>query len=96
MMQKILSYTIDDEIDLPLQTSVEVTIELPMGKRWLFFVTPELLANVGDFIHGTDARVHLGEKHMIVVSKLSIDTIDSVLRQLEKDCELEGRTLPLD
>ena len=88
-------YTIDDPLELPLTCSVEVTIDLPAGKRWLFFVTPELLASVGDFVDGTQSRLHLGEKHMIVVSDLSQAVIDSVLRQLADTGELESRTLPL-
>lgn len=44
----MFQYTVDDLIELPLQTSVEVTIAFPTGKRWLFFATPELLNRVGD------------------------------------------------
>lgn len=91
----MLQYTIDDLIELPLQTSVEVTIAFPTGLRWLFFVTPELLNRVGDFVDGSTARVHLGELHMIVVSELNAGIIDSVLRGLYQDGELERRTLPL-
>jgi hypothetical protein len=90
----MLQYTIDDLIELPLQTSIEVTISFPTGKRWLFFVTPELLNRVGDLVEGSKARVHLGELHMIVASELSAEIIDSVLRDLHKDGELERRTLP--
>lgn len=88
-------YTIDEPIELPLTCSVEVTIDFPAGKRWLFFVTPDLLARVGDFVQGTQSRLHLGERHMIVVSNLSSSVIDSVLRQLASTGELESRTLPL-
>jgi hypothetical protein len=91
----MLQYTIDDLIELPLQTSVEVTIAFPTGKRWLFFVTPELLNRVGDLVDGSTARVHLGELHMIVVSELSAEIIDAVLRDLHQDSELERRTLPI-
>lgn len=88
-------YTIDDEITLPLTCSIEVTIEFPAGKRWLFFATPELLSSVGDFAVGTHARLHLGEKHMIVVSEISKQVIDSVLEQLALSGELEARSVPL-
>lgn len=91
----MFQYTIDDLIEHPLQTSVEVTIAFPTGKRWLFFVTPELLNRVGDRVDGSMARVHLGELHMIVVSELSAGIIDSVLRDLHQTGELERRTLPL-
>jgi hypothetical protein len=88
-------YTIDDSIELPQTCSVEVTVDFPNGKRWLFFVTPELLAQVGDFVEGTQVRVHLGERHMIVVSELSAAVIESVMQQLARSGELEGRTIPL-
>jgi hypothetical protein len=91
----MLPYTIDDPIGIPLRSSVEVTIDFPTGKRWLFFVTPELLAAVGDFVEGTQSRLHLGERHMIVVTALSSTVIDSVLQQLADAGELESRTVPL-
>jgi hypothetical protein len=91
----MLPYAIDDLLERPLQTSVEVTITFPAGKRWLFFVTLELLNRVGDFVDGSTARVHLGELHMIVVSELTAEIIDSVLRDLHRNGELERRTLPL-
>jgi hypothetical protein len=91
----MLQYTIDDLIELPLQNSVEVTVTFPTGKRWLFFVTPELLNRVGDLVDGSSARVHLGELHMIVVSELSAEIIDAVLRDLHHDGELERRTLQI-
>lgn len=91
----MLAYTIDDSIESPLQTSVEVTIQLPSGPRWLFFTTPQLLHDVGDFVDEGGTRIHLGELHMIVVSEINADVIDSVLRSLETAGELERRTLPL-
>ena len=89
-------YTIDDEISVPLTCSVEVTIDFGSRKGWLFFATPYLLASVSYFVEGTRVRLHLGERHMVVVSELSAPIIDAVLRQLHADGELEGRTLPLN
>jgi len=91
----MLSYTIDDPIDSPLTTSVEVTIDFPTGKRWLFFATPDLLASAGDLVDGSRARLHLGERHMIVVSELTPAIIDSVLRKLATAGDLESRTVPV-
>ncbi|MUV15679.1 hypothetical protein [Noviluteimonas gilva] len=88
------SYTIDDAIESPMTCTVDVTIDFPSGKRWLFFATPELLATVGDFVEGSQVRVHLGEKHMIVVSELTPAVIDAVLRDLMRQGDLERRTLP--
>jgi hypothetical protein len=76
--------------------SVEVTIDFGGRKRWLFFATPGLLSSVGDWVDGTHVRLHLGERHMIVVSELSAGIIDAVLRQLYNAGELESRTLPLE
>lgn len=91
----MLSYRIDDPINDPLVSSIEVTIEFPTEQRWLFFVTPQLLGSVGDFVGDTSCRLHLGERHMIVVSQISREIIDTVLKQLEANGELERRTLPL-
>jgi hypothetical protein len=88
-------YTIDDAIGCPLTISVEVAIDFPEGKRWLFFATPDLLASVGDFVRGTQIRLHLGERHMVVVSELNPEVIGSVLKQLFDAGELESRTLSL-
>lgn len=89
------SYTIDDPITEPLTTSVEVTVNLDGNRRWLLFATPQLLASTGDRVAGTRIRVHLGERHMIVVSELSEAVIDAVLASLAADGELECRTLAL-
>jgi hypothetical protein len=91
-----LSYTIDDSTSTPLETSVEVTVDFPDGKRWLLFVTPDLLQRVGNYVDGTLVRVHLGERHMIVVSEVSADIVDRVLKELHETGELRDRTLPLD
>ena len=72
-----------------------MTVDFGGCKRWLFFATPQLLASVGDYVEGTRVRLHLGERHMVVVSELSAAVIDAVLRQLHADGELESRTLPL-
>lgn len=92
----MLAYTIDDPIGSPLHTSVEVTIDFPSGPRWLFFVTPELLGRVGDTLENSSVRVHLGALHMVIVSEISAEIIDSVLRLLEATGELEERTIALD
>ncbi len=91
----MLAYTIDDAITEPLTCSVEVTIDFGGQKRWLFFATPHMLASVGDWVPGTRVRLHLGERHMVVVSELSPTVVDAVLQQLDKSGELESRTLPL-
>jgi hypothetical protein len=81
----MLPYEIDDPIDEPLTGAVEVTIDFGGGrKRWCFFV--------GDFVDGTQVRVHLGVPHMIVVSELNEQIIDRVLRQLHAAGQLKDHT----
>ena len=92
----MLPYSIDDEITDPLTCTVEVTIDFGSNKRWLHFVTPQQLASVGDWVPGTRVRLHLGERHMIVVSELSTAIIDLVLSQLHAAGDLESRTLLLE
>ena len=92
----MLSYTINDAITDPLTSNVEVTIDFGNRKRWLFFATPQLLASVGDWVPGTRVRLHLGERHMVVVSEMSASVIDAVLRELHAAGELESRTLLLE
>jgi hypothetical protein len=92
----VLPYTIDDAITDPLTCGVEVTIDFGYRKGRMFFATPQLLAAVGDWVRGTRVRLHLGERHMIIVSELSAAVIDAVLRQLHAAGELESRTLPLE
>ena len=92
----MLPYTIDDPIEEPLTGAVEVTIDFgDCGKRWCFFATPQVLASVGDWVDGTQVRVHLGVPHMIVVGELNEEIIDRVLRQLYAEGELEAHTTPL-
>ena len=51
---------------------------------------------MGDFVEGTQVRLHLGERHMILVSELSETIIDRVLSSLYASGELLSRTLPLE
>ncbi len=89
-------YTIDDPICESAASSVDVTVDFGGGhKRWCFFVTPQTLASAGDFVEGTRVRMHLGERHMIVVGEITEGIIDAVLRQLSAEGELEARTVPL-
>jgi hypothetical protein len=91
----VFPYTVDDPTPDPLCGCVEVTIDFGAEKRWLFFATPQWLADVGDFVTGTTVRLHLGERHMVVVSELNEGVIDKVLTELHAAGELLTRTLPL-
>jgi hypothetical protein len=92
----IRSYTIDDDLTDAARGAIEVTVVLAdERRRWCFFMTPSALAACGEWVQGTQVRLHLGALHMIIVSDLSRDIIERVLRQLDADGELERRTLPL-
>ena len=92
----IRSFSIDDDLAAADQAAVEVTVTLTdEQRRWCFFITPAALLVAGDLLEGTETRVHFGEPHMIVVSDVTRDVIERVLRQLEADGKLVRRTLPL-
>ena len=91
----MLKYQIDDSIEEALKCAIEVTVDFNGEKRWCFFATPQLLASVGDWVDGTQVRVHLGVPHMIVVSELDEEIIDRVLQKLYNGGQLETHTTPL-
>ena len=85
-MPSLESFQLEDPLDKPEQGAVEVVVHLDDGSdRWCLFFDPQRLALVGDWVEGTTVRVHLGVRHMIVVSELTEDVIDRVLRQLDKE-----------
>ena len=78
-------------------TGVEVEVILKNGKRrWCYFMTPEILKEVGDWVPGTEVRVHYGVPHMIVVSELTESIVEKVLNQIEADGQLELCTRAVD
>jgi hypothetical protein len=92
----IRSYTIDNDLAGAGERAIEVTVTLTdERRRWCFFTTPRALASCGDWVPGTQVRLHLGEPHMIIVGELSVAIIEQVLREIERTGELERRTLPL-
>ncbi len=91
----MLTYTIDDPITESPPHAVEVTVKMAGERRWCFFITPHVLESVGDFVEGTRVRMHLGVPHMIVVSELTTEIVDRVLRQLHESGRLMEHTQPL-
>lgn len=65
------------------------------SERWCFFFDPVRLALVGDEVEGTEVRLHLGVRHMIIVSELSEEIIERVLLQLDSNHELLDHTLAI-
>lgn len=91
----MLSYQIDDPIKDTQKQTIEVTVDLNGEKRWCFFITPEQLASVGDWVEGTQVRHHLGVVHMIIVNELSEEIIERILNSLYNEGKLESHTIPL-
>jgi hypothetical protein len=91
---KILSIEIQDPIESHKSGAIEVELILDNGaRRWYFFFTPEGASNCGDFIEGTSVRVHYGVTHMFLVSEMSKSIIETTLREVEREGEIELRTL---
>jgi hypothetical protein len=80
----IQSWTLYDDIADAARGAIKVTVTLSDGRRrWCFFVTPAALASRGDWVRGTRVRMHLGERHIIVVSEVTHDGVECVLRELD-------------
>jgi hypothetical protein len=58
-------------------------------------MTPAALMACGDLVPGTAVRLHIGERHMIVVGEVTAPIIEAVLRELDDSGQLERHTLPL-
>ena len=93
----IHSISIDDPIDLPLTRAVEVTVEFDSGeRRWCFVCTPDSLHRFGDLLPGSLLRIHVCAPHMIVLSEVTFETIESAIRHLADSDELIDATRPLE
>lgn len=78
--------------------AVEVVIRLHDGRsRWCYFMTPQALTNCGDWIDGTQIRVHYGMPHVVVVAApLDEALIGRALRHIEREGRLEECTMQLE
>ena len=97
MLQEMIKrISIEDPIESHSRMAIEVVIELDDdSKRCCYFFTPAGLSNCGDFVEGTQVRLHYGAPHMFVVSEISTEIIEAALVQIEKRGELEQCTLPI-
>jgi hypothetical protein len=67
----VRSDTIDDDLSGAATGGIEVTVTLRDGeRRWCYFMTPAALATCGDWLPGTETRIHYDAPHMIVVAEL--------------------------
>ena len=87
---KLTSLRIDDPLGDPL-LSVDVVLEFSDGQwRWCTFVTPEILSGVGGDAECPDGRLLMYDApHMIIVSAITRDTIETSIAYIES----QGRLL---
>ena len=85
------SFHIDDDLNLAKSGAIEVSLVTKGERRWCYFMTPEALANAGDWVPGTEVRIHYAP-NMIVVSEISEEVIEAALRHLASTGELEECT----
>jgi|GEM_PF-671360 len=86
---------IDDELDAPLDIA-EVNIRLTTGElRWCWFVTPvgALQLDNTDRIHNLNVRFQYDNQHLIIMNKLTYETIEYALRHIDSQNKLIDCTL---
>lgn len=96
MNKQIESIKIEDPLDQTTH-AIEVIVTLAADqKRWCAFMTPEIAKNCGDFLAGTQVRVHQGAPHIFLVSEISAEIIYGVLNQIDADGDIFEATAALD
>jgi hypothetical protein len=92
------SFEIEDDLANQDQGGIEVVLWLEDGRRrWCYFMTPRALTNCGDYIEGTRTRIHYNAPYMVVIAgRLDEKVIETALRQIDRDGELEACSMPLD
>ena len=94
---ELQSFTIDDPMQLPLRHAVEVTLLLTGGeRRWCCFATPESLTFFGNFLADTQTRIHFGLPHMIVLEKVSAESIAAALSQIDQEGSIREISKPIE
>jgi hypothetical protein len=91
------TFTLRDNLATQDTGAIEVELHMRDGsRRWCFFMTPAALAACGDWIDGTQVRIHFGAPHMIVVAgRLTEDLIEQALEHLARAGDLEKCSLPI-
>ena len=94
----IADIQIDDDLSNQEHGAIEVTVTLSdNSRRWCCFMTPAALQACGDWIDGTQIRLHYGTPHMIVISGvLTEDLIRKALLAIEKSGKILDCTKALD
>jgi len=90
---ELRSFVIEDSIESPLNHAIEVTIHLDNGeRRWCCFATPDSLTRFGDWVNGTQIRIHFGAPHLIVMTGVTPDTIESALKHIDAAGDIRKAT----
>ncbi|MDD4930278.1 MAG: hypothetical protein PHP85_13510 [Gallionella sp.] len=98
MISMLSTFTIDDDLSSQESRGIEVILQLENGtRRWCYFMTPGALAACGDWIDGTQIRIHYAAPYMIVVAcQLTEDVIENALKHIDRAGEIEKCTLAID
>jgi hypothetical protein len=92
---RIASIEIQDDLAISTHAAIEVVINFDDGRRnWCYFFTPQGASTAGDWLPGTEVRVHFGNPHMILISEISSELIEKTLRHIESKNLLESCTKP--
>ena len=91
------SFNIEDDLANASRGAIEVVVSfVGAGDRWCFFMTPAALSACGDWIPGTNVRVHVGVAHMFVVSEIDESVIRQVLELSDEAGELLAHTVAVE
>ncbi len=93
-----LTFTVRDDLETQDSGAIEVALSMRDGTRhWCFFMTPTALAACGDWVDGTQVRIHYGSPHMIVVAgRLTEGTIERALQHIARTGQIEKCSLLIE
>ncbi|PCJ11647.1 MAG: hypothetical protein COB04_18800 [Gammaproteobacteria bacterium] len=91
-MNHELEIEIIDPIDRHEKMAIEVAVVVDSEIRYCYFATPEGLKNFGDWVPGTEVRMHYDDNDFIVVSEISKEIIESAIIAIHKEGRLYACT----
>jgi len=91
-MSNELEIEIIDPISSHDMMAIEVAVTLNGEVRYCYFATPEGLKNFGDWIPGTEVRIHYDCSTVITVSKISKEIIEAAIQSIYRDGKLNEVT----
>lgn len=91
-MSNISDIKINDDIACHTERAIEVVVQLSGESRYCYFATPDGLRNFGDWIPGTNARIHYDDNDLIIVSEISEEIIVSAIHAIEEEGRLTACT----